>query len=672
MTHRIAIILCLLLALPHLAFGQKEYTWQQFVNEYTASLSEDEIDEDRLQEELENLENLHHTPYNLNLVTQEELQKIPLVEAAQVEDIIAYRDKHFPLFGMGELSLIASLTYQTRQILSLFLICEPVKVKQSSIWKQLIEGNHELTLRFDVPLYTRDGFKNNSQLSTSQKYLGDKYYTSLRYRYNNQDTIKYGLTAEKDAGEPFASRGNTLYDAYSFYFYLNPRNGNYTLSLGDFRIHMGEGLIAGNGFMVGRTSYLSTTVYRQGSIKPHTGISESDYFRGVAGAYQWKHFTVTAFGAYTPKDAILRGDSVISSLKTDGYHRTQTEQSRRHNIYNLTMGAEINWNFNLIDFGISGLATHYDHKMQPADREYNKYAMRGSNFQAGSIHYYLHARRITSQGEAALSDNGAAAFLNTIRYTPLNNIRLVSVQRYYGIKYHSPFGYAFKAGSRLQNERGIYTGANIDLSYKWNVKGYADFFFFPWATYKYPSSSHGQAYMAEANYRPKRKNMLTAQYQYRTNQYRENGKAQHSSRHQLRLSGTFDLQPFTLQTNVRTSLVKETGQSNSKGWLASQRIAYNRESCHITALLAYFDTDNYSSHIYLYTPNVVYANSSQSFYGHGIYAAIVGRILAFRRVEISGRYGIIHYFDASSIGSGAQRINSSSKQDVILQMRYRF
>ena len=671
--HLLFFVFLIFLTFPHTCNGQIQYSWQQFVEDYTADFSDNE-DEVALQEELDYLETLQQSPLNLNDVTQEELQQLPFLNSKQIDDIINYRDKHQPLFGTEELLLIPSLSHRTRQYLSLFLVCKPTKKEKVDFLHQLLKGRHEITTRIDIPLYTRDGYKNNSDLSQSRKYLGDKLYTILRYRYNNSDTLKYGFTAEKDAGEPFASRGNSLYDSYSFYFFLQPKHARYVFALGDYRIHFGEGLIIGNGFMAGRTSALSMSTSPIQSIKPHTGVSESDFFRGVAGAFRIKKFAFTLSGAYTPKDAILRGDSVISSFKTDGYHRTKSEQSNRYNVYNLSFGADINWNTKHIKLGVSGLTAHYNYEISPSNKIYNKYALRGKSVQVGSLHYNISILpSLKTLGEMALSTGGGTAYLNTLRYYPLQGIQLISIQRYYGIRFHSPFGYAFKAGSKIQNERGVYLGFDANLNKQWEIRGFSDFFYFPWATYKYPRSAHGQAYMSEISFHPQAFCNFLVQYQFQKNQYKSSENEHlHPYRHSIRLSAVYSPRFLTLQTNIYGTFVKQKDNNPSKGFLISQKLGYNKRNWHITGLFAYFHTEDYNSRIYQYTPNVVYAHSFSQFYGNGIHGDLVGRAHITNFCELSLRYSITHYFDRSYISSGAERIASSSKNDLTIQGRFYF
>lgn len=70
----------------------------------------------------------------------------------------------------------------------------------------LTTGKHEIAINTSTPFYTADGYKTDSKISNSSKYLGDKNRFALRYHYKYNDELQFGITTEKDAGEPFACR----------------------------------------------------------------------------------------------------------------------------------------------------------------------------------------------------------------------------------------------------------------------------------------------------------------------------------------------------------------------------------------------------------------------------------------------------------------------------------
>ena len=155
--------LCVLIGLMAIsgnAFSQSEMEWDDFVSEIYDEMGEDE---QTMEVIISELEEIHMNPMNLNDVTEDDLHRLPFLSENQIRDIVFYRDKNGLFMSMGELMLINSLDFETRQRLRLF--CEVVHPekdvhKNTSLRDLLKYSRHEIIGRTDVPFYTKDGFKN--------------------------------------------------------------------------------------------------------------------------------------------------------------------------------------------------------------------------------------------------------------------------------------------------------------------------------------------------------------------------------------------------------------------------------------------------------------------------------------------------------------------------------
>ena len=124
----------------------------------------------------------------------------------------------------------------------------PEKIGFPRLKSLLKYGKQEVLTRLDVPFYTRKGYQKN--------YLGPAMYHSLRYGYRYGDYLQMGITAEKDAGEPFFALHNEKgYDYYSIYFLLRNLGKLKTLALGNYRLSFGQGLVVSTDFRLGKNSY---------------------------------------------------------------------------------------------------------------------------------------------------------------------------------------------------------------------------------------------------------------------------------------------------------------------------------------------------------------------------------------------------------------------------------
>lgn len=136
-------------------FAQTSITWEDFLQNYFTT---ENLEPDLLQE----LEDLHNHPMNLNMVSSEELQQLPFLSASKADSIIAYRTqkKHFRFFG--ELMFIKNLTYDDRLYMQLFTYVGEADDTPVALIKRLFSGKHELIIHLGVPLYRRAGFRTYS------------------------------------------------------------------------------------------------------------------------------------------------------------------------------------------------------------------------------------------------------------------------------------------------------------------------------------------------------------------------------------------------------------------------------------------------------------------------------------------------------------------------------
>lgn len=652
-----------------------EYTWNDFVEEFSDYYLETNGNYMSQEELLDYLQNIHNNPININSATRNDLLQLPFLSFQQADSIVSYVNKHGPLLSLGELMFIRHIDYQTRRFLYVFLTCNPVRDRRQSLHSLVVSGRHEVAVNTSTPLYTPDGYKTESALSPSSKYLGDKNRFSLRYHYEYDDELQYGFTTEKDAGEPLASRGNFFADSYSAYVLRRQKNGRYAFALGDFRIHFAEGLVVGNNYIFGGKNAVLGSYNNRRTISAHTSTSECDFFRGGAGFMRFGKVTGTVFISYNHKDAILNDNGEVTSFPDNGYHRTAAEQKRRNNTNYFAAGADVTIEFGRWNVGISAAMSHFDRNISPRKAEYNKYALRGKDFRAMSAHYGYNGKNLYCRGEAALSEKGATAILNTVKWNVLPFATLTSIQRLYSKKYTEPFSDSFASSSKTSNEHGILAGMSIEATNHIILRGYVDFYRFPHATYSYRAPMNGTEYMGEIYLHNYDGDYISAEWRgYRKICDKGHGASDTvpTCKNLLKISGKITLSKFTLHTSFSGTSVTKRSRT-SKGWMLNQRISYKHRKLRLYGGFSYFDTDNYASRLYAYENNVMYVYSLFSaLYGKGMRFSLLGDIKIGRHVEIACKYGGVKYFDRKTNGSGAQKVNSSYLSNITCMAQITF
>ncbi len=689
---KLLLIICFVAIYPVNNTNAQTLSWEDFLDR----LSSDEESEYMNWEYLyDDLCELHDHPLNINTVTKEQLEQLPFLSAMQVENILAYVYSYGPMQTLGELQLVEEMDFETRQLLSLFVYAEGAgeKSRKLSLKNVLRYGKHELTTRLDIPLYERAGFKEYSDSILAKypnrKYVGDPYYHSVRYQFHYGNNVYVGFTAEKDPGEAFFTADKKGYDFYSYYFMLKDIGNLKALVIGNYRLNFGQGLVLNTDFSLGKVSALSSISSLNKGIRKHSSTSETGYFRGIAAAYRIGHVVVTGFYSNTKFDATLKQDSTvmddpfITSLKTDGYHRTQLEISKKNNCSNELFGGNLDYSYKGLHIGLTGVYNVFNRVLNPSDDAYKKYYARGKEFYAYGVNYSYFHHRFTFAGETAFCNGGGVATLNTLQWQVLRDYKLVLIHRYYSKDYNALYASSFSESSGVQNESGMYIGVEATPFAKIKITGYFDFFRFPYLRYQASvPSSRGIDGMFQVVWSPNDKTSFLLKYRYKNKgkdfKLSDSGKKgiDTEEKHKLRFQWQYKpvdvlgLKPTFDYSQV--DFIKN--ESSDCGYMITQNVAYKPHSFPLSMDFSagYFSTDSYDSRLYIYEKGLLYSFSSTSFYYQGM------RLTAMMRCDVNSwltfiaKYGCTRYFDRETIGSSQQLIDGKSKQDIQLQLRLKF
>ena len=649
-------------------------SWEDFV-EYVHSGEED--DERNIEENLEDLMELHGQPININQATEDDFARLTFLTIGQIEDILAYIYRYGPMKTMAELMLVPSVGYHERMFLPLFFYAgEPVVEKKpfqlKNLWKH---AKNKLTTTLDIPLYQLDGYKDYDRetlLKTpNKKYLGNALYHNIRYGYACDNRLFAGFTAEKDAGEPFGSYGNWSYDAFSFHALMKTDGILKTLVLGDYKLSFGQGVVLGMGSLFTKTVHTAVSTANQG-IKRFFSTSEVPHFRGAATTLRISRGELTVFASQTRGDATLNSDGTVATWRKDGYHRTLGEMERKHNLRSRTLGGNFVWNFTKGYAGATGYYQHFNRSFVPGNAFYRRYYPSGKDFGVLGAYYGFHSHRLALAGEVGYStDHRGVATQHTLSYRFNSRYRLKCLQRFYSPRYHSFYSGSFSENSSATNENGLYMGLDATPVDFLRVETYADVFRFKWPRYGLSHSSDGfdglcrvsarfsETATAILSYRVKRKEKFDV---YRTY-------------HRLKLqTEVTPSERISLKTTLTYHHTASPEVPAGDGWLISQKAVYRTRNERLQATLyaAYFHCNDYESRLYDYEPQLLYSYRFPSYNGEGIRLSPTVRWQFLPGWTLLCKYGLTNYFDRSSIGSGTQRLAHSSKNDLSFQLRCTF
>lgn len=727
-TIRRILLLCIFICETSLLNAQSTMEWDDFVQDLYEQYANQEEDDEVLETEdagldvlIDELYEIHLSPVNLNdlktkegsneLQTQttDRLAQLPFLTRQQIEALVYYVNEHYPVRTLGELMLIRELDYLTRMRLMLFCYAgEPSTEGTYSLRRLWRYAQHELIARTDIPLYTKDGYQDKPQSviekSPNKIYRGNSNYHSLRYQVKSMHRITAGFQIEKDAGEDY-------FDYISGYAMLNQIGKVRTLIVGDYKLSFGQGLVINNGMSFGKSAgwgLFSNASVAHG-IRKHSSMSESNHFRGAAIDYtlgENSHFT--AFLSYQNVDGTLRTNNhnAISSLKTDGLHRTLLERSKKGIVHELSAGGNYSYYHKGWLLGLTGIITHFSMPLAPKFNTpsslYRQFYPQGTLFSAVGASYSYRRNRWIVQGEYAFSTsngvddhtvqtsnvgssnpNTGIAAVNSMRYRLNSYTFLSALVRYYDARYATIYSKAFGENSRPQNEVGAFVGITAEPWTKVNLEAYIDCFQSPKQRYRASAGAKGIEGQFKMTYNPSERTTWQIRYRLKSKQQdvkigNDATQLYYATRHGLRIQWSYRLnEQFLLKTTASGTYCMNPSSPDEMGYLLTQHLRWEHQMKHIRGKqradlsLTYFHTDSYDSKVYTNEPSLLYTLGMTSLFYQGVKIIALYSTNISSRLTLTCKLSATKYFNRDTIGTGLEMINASHKEDIQLQLRWK-
>ncbi len=664
----------------------REDGWEEYVEQMAELMGHGEEDSEWDDELLEELYEVFCHPLNLNDLNADELRNLPWLTEVQVLDVLDYVDRHRPLLSVGELMAVRSLDYRSRRLLQLFCVAGEMKAERKSVWERLARSRQELVARTDVPLYTKMGFANYPaevlEEYPNRVYRGNRLYHGLRYAMRMDRQLEAGFQLEKDVGE----RG---VDYWSGYGVLHGLGRLRTLAVGDYRVGWGQGLVVNTSTALGKLMMLSRVGRLDQGIRRHSSMMESNYLRGLAATVDvGRSWQLAGYASLRNVDGTLANEGrAVSTLKTDGLHRTQNERMKRGNLERSDVGMHVAWAKGVWQVSASAAYTHFSLPLHPvfttAATRYRKYNAAGSDFGAYGLAYGWNESRVKVTGESALSSTGGWATLNTLQ-AEVWGTKLTLLQRYYSARYVAMNGKAFGENRQTQNEGGVFAALQRNVSRRLTVNGFVDWMYFPWKKYQVSNRSQGFDVMVQMQWEKSERTSLNLRYRTKSKQKdwpsTGAGSMAWNTTHNLRLQHVWRTGgPWSLKTSLLGSMA-HFGTDTHLGMALSETASVqpttsvgkqNRVKGSVT--LTYFNTDGYSARLFLYEPSLLYTFGIGSFYDHGLRTALLCHVPLLKgRLTLIGKVGSTHYFNRQTIGTGLDQILHNHREDLQLQVKWKY
>ncbi len=639
-------------------------TYDNIIDELISEAAESD-DEDaaiNAQASCEYLQDMMLDKTNINTDNISQLQSIPFMSHQQIMQISEYRQANGPIMSAGELK--ALLNRPGRRVLEMIHAFLETGIETSAdtitIREMLTGGRHTLSAagRYSATeYYTPSAAQNQSYGAPAMV---------IKYRYNCQNHIAWGITAEKDQGEPIAY-GNQKYgfDFYSMHLKIQNFGKLERLILGDYTARFGLGLVMGGGFSMGRQISHAGMAGTENTIHEHTSSAECNYYRGAAATIRLRNTAVSAMASTDLADATCYDSTSFASLKTDGYHRTPRELSRKNNLRQTDLAITAHQTIKSLKIGAAVHYYSFSKKFQPREILKNMPLAPCQNGVDISASYSYTGRIISMSGEAAMDRARHTATANTIHIYPTEAMSISILQRHYGKGYHTFGSNAPGATSHATNEDGLYIAYQLKPMKTISIYCWADIYRHPWATTQSKEPSTGRESMMQVRIQPVRKAEFQLKAKNKTRTI--SGSPCDITRSQY-TAATIKFSPaksLSISSSAYWSRYKSLS-GNEKGYMMMHNAQWTSAEgrCRLTARYSIFSAP-YNARIYASENDVSMYFQAPGYYNNGFRYYLLAAVKPCSRITLEARLAQSIYQPSADSDSNTKR-----KTEISLMAKY--
>jgi hypothetical protein len=631
------------------------------------------------------LEYLKKHPLNLNVATDEDLRQFIFLTDLQIDNLVSYRKLLGKFISIYELQAVPRWDVSTiKKILRYVTISNAVTTTEE-IKNRFVNGEHQFLIRCSQILEASKGF---GKPASGSRYLGSKEAIFFRYRYQYKNLLQFGFVGDKDAGEPFFYGSQKYgFDFYSFHLFARKIGRIQSLTVGDFTVNMGQGLIQWQSLAFKKGSDVMGIKRQSSVLHPYNSAGEIYFHRGIGMTMGFGRMEVTAYASLRKLTGNLGTDTIdnkkfISSFLNSGYHRTQTENDNRNNVRQMSFGGNVSYKGKNWHIGANGVMYKFLFPIQKRKDPYNLFAIDGKSWSNLSVDYSYSHRNLHFFGEAATDKNFHHAFVNGLLISVDPRVDISILHRGISRAYQAVYGNAFTENTYPTNETGLYAGISIRPPIAGlHIDLYADLYKFSWLKYLVDAPSFGKDFLMQLTYTPNKQVEIFSRIRTETKQSNQGGnsnvtnyltshvKQDWRTQLDMKISKT-----IMLHNRMEVLWYHQPGSSINNGFLVFLDMLYSPSLKPFSAniRLEYFETDDYASRIYVYQNEVLYRFTIPAFFDKGYHYYINYSFHLRKGISLWMHLGQIMFLNKTTVGSGLDEIDSRHRTEATLQCQWRF
>ncbi len=613
-------------------------------------------------------------PLDLNKCNVHDLISLQILTLREAQSLIDHRNKHGPFLDLLELQC-CDLDPAKIQDLLLF-----VSIKQS--WNPQLDHSdikHQIYLTFQTHSPKKMGFVSTD--SNGKLYIGNRIKHILRYRSRISKKIRFGITAEKDEGEPFFKYPNRHgFDFNSGYVEMRSFGWFNTLILGDYQLGFGQGLTLGSGLSFGKSSLVLQTKKNGKKLTPYRSLNENNFLRGIAGNMTLGKTDLTIFVSRNALDAnktIHNNTIAFTSLQTSGNHRRVNEWEDKNVLRADQTGYHIRRSFNRFSLGQTTSIVRFNGLISPSNQAHKTVEFSGKQFYKIGLDHHFYWQNALFFGELSYASNYTISYVEGFMVSLSKSIDATLFYRSLSPGFIHYQSQVFSESSSARNEKGLYSGIRIKPVKIFEIVGYADFYRFPWFRHNGQSAGLGKDLLIETRYTPTKKLSMYFRIKWESKGQHEDidlpqrKLIDHMSK---RYRFNIDLKPdkhLRFRTRVEYNTYQIGTGKKTFGSILFQDMTHKLDHIPIkyTLRLAISNIDHFNNRIYTYE-NDVPLSYSIPFYQHDmmrVYVLISYRMN--RNVDFWWRFAYDYKSTSDGFGSGLDHIAGNHRSNVKFQIK---
>lgn len=677
---KLSFLLLFLCLNTFLGFAQDDASNSEFQNLLMDFLSTDEteLDNETINEAIHELLS---NPVHINDGSERENSRLFFLSDFQTKYLADFIRRNGIIANLAELDTISYFPANSLRKLAPFITFEKSNPNEKITFKSAFSNpKNKLLLGFQQVLEDQVGY-----LTNQNGYLGSPQRFYVKYRFTSRN-LALGFTADKDAGEEFFKGSNPWgFDFYSAHLQFKTNKFLKTLNIGDFRADFGQGLVLSSKMFYTKSSQSFLGNSSSQGIRRSASLSESLYLRGVGTTFKLGDFELSLLysnkklDANPPTNNHLDSITEVTSIRKDGYHRTETEIKKKGILGEQLAAGNLTFRHNFLQLGLTACYQKYSLPIYPNPTLYNRSYFAGNEAFTAGFDFRLRFTDLVLYGEIAANKNLKNGMLFGGTFFLPSAVTLNLIYRKYAADFYTLHGYSFAENPSSRNEEGFL----FNLTYNartFKIYAYADLFRFPdpktqanSSSFGYEAGATGEFYFRNSifrlnlRYRNREQNTIKRRY--------FSLREQHNAR--LHCLFQYEFSRFFAKTQGLCRF-QNFNDNNNFGAMFAQDLGYhlitNSQNCELDLRLncGFFEADHYDTRLVLYEEDMIEAFSIPVLYGKGLRTSFVADLRLFNSFSFRIKYGITYYPNQHTVSTGLSQSFTNYRSEIKAQLAYQF